>query len=1015
MTAIGSIVFPPYRLDLADERLLRGDEPLPLTPKAFAVLRLLAERAGHLVTKEDILRQIWKGTHVQDAVLKVAVREIRRTLEDPARTPRFIETVHRRGYRFVAAISHPAGRGGGEGAGPAFVGRGMEIATLGGFLERALAGERQVVFVTGEAGIGKTALVHAFLEAAGARPGVFIASGTCLEQYGAGEAYRPVLEALGRLARGPAREDLPGLLRRFAPTWLAQMPFLVADGDREPLRQEVLGATSQRMIREMAEAIEELTGRAGLLLVLEDLQWSDYSTLDLVATLGRRREPARLMILGTYREAEVDRSHHPLRAVRQELLMRRQSQVLPLDHLPGGAVAEYVTRRFPSVAVPEALPRAIHGRTLGNPLFMVNVVDHLEIRNLIGSARGARHLERALREVETGVPENLRQMIEKQVDRLSAEERGVLEAASVAGLEFSALAVAAGLGGEVARSDAACEDLARRGLFLRPTGVARLPDGTVTSRYGFLHPLYQSVLYQSVPLARRLRLHQRIGERGSAVYGDRASEIAAELAVHFEQARDYRGAASHLRRAAENAARRYANREAIDHLTRAFDLAGRLAEAERGPLQADILEQVGTVRRSMGDVRGAAEDFGAVVSLAREHADLDREARGLFYLGSALIWFDRDRFETTVAEALALSRRLGGNPVLRAHARGYAAYWRLLAHGWRAEDAGAAAEAIEAARRAGDRRMLGQHLVRHAYFLCLQSRYAAGCEAAREAARLALEAGDGFDYLLGRFFLAWGLLHAGAWGEVLGVLQDGLRMAERNGHQRWTSLFRLEKARLHQLAFDHQGALVLCEEALRASFETDHAHSRLVGRILLGSSLLALGQVERSGHCFEEAGDVSQRSRALMDWCRHMPLGLCAGEHRLARGELARARQEAERVRDLASGPGERTYLALAGDLLARVALAEGDRAAAGEAIDAALAALEGTDLPLAAWQVHATAAGIASSIDAAASHQALAAQAVERLATSLGVVPALRESFLGAAPVRAILSRPIPAPARKP
>jgi len=1012
MAGTGSIVFPPFRLDLVDERLLRGDHPVPLPPRAFAVLHFLAERAGRLVTKEEILKAVWKETHVQDAVLKVAVREIRRALADPATAPRFIETVHRRGYRFVAAARPPAGGAGGEGRLGTIVGRDLELAALRGWLERARAGERQVVFVSGEAGIGKTLVVQAFLETAGAHPGVWIASGTCLERYGAGEAYRPILEALGRLSRGPGRLDLPVFLRRYAPTWLAQMPSLVDEGDRETLQHEILGATSERMVREMAEAIEALTERVCLVLLLEDLQWSDYSTLDLVTALGRRREPARLLIVGTFREEEIDRSHHPLRAVKQELVMRRQCHELPLDPLEGGAVAEYLARRFPAAAVPEDLARAIHRRTVGNPLFMVNVVDHLEGRNLVGAAtRTARGLERALAEVESGVPENLRRMIEKQVDRLTAAERAVCEAASVAGLEFSTLAVAAGLEGDLAPADEACEVLARRGLLIRPTGVGRLPDGTVTARYGFRHPLYQSVLYQGVPLARRLRLHQRIGERGIEVYGDRAPEIAAELAVHFEQARDYRTAVSHLSRAAANAARRHANREAIDHLTRAFDLVGRLPDAERGARQMAILEQVGTVRRSMGDARGAAEDFAAMVALAREQDAGAAEARGLFYLGSALFWFDRDRFEATAAQALGLARRLGDDALLHAHTRGYAAYWRLLMHGWSAEDAGAPAVAIEAARRTGDRRLLGQHLVRQAYFLCVQSRYETACEAAREAARLAQEVGDVFDYLLSQFFLAWGLLHAGDWGEVVAVLHKGLRMAEINGHERWATLFRLEKGWLHHQAFDHETARTLAEEALAASADPDHRHSRLLSQVLLGSSLLALGQADRAGHCFEVAGDHGKRARALMDWSRHMPLGLCAAEYRLARGEPAAARQEAERVRRLAAGPGERTYLALALEALVRIARGAGDHQAAGQAMREALATVETADLPMAAWRVHATAAAGAADPEQAEAHRRLSAAVLERLAAALAVVPALRESFLAAPVVRSILADPPAAP----
>lgn len=221
MNATGFIVFPPYRLDLADERLHRGDRALPLTPKAFAVLRFLATRAGHLVTKDEILQTVWRGTHVQDAVLKVAVREIRKALEDPARAPRFIETVHRRGYRFIAAVGQPAA---GPAGGTTFVGRGSELEAMGGFLERALAGERQVVFVTGEAGIGKTTIVELFLEEAAASQHLLTGRGQCVEHSGSGMAYLPLLEALERLCRSDAGGRVLAVLRQHAPTWLAQLP-----------------------------------------------------------------------------------------------------------------------------------------------------------------------------------------------------------------------------------------------------------------------------------------------------------------------------------------------------------------------------------------------------------------------------------------------------------------------------------------------------------------------------------------------------------------------------------------------------------------------------------------------------------------------------------------------------------------------------------------------------------------------------------------------------------------------
>jgi DNA-binding winged helix-turn-helix (wHTH) protein/tetratricopeptide (TPR) repeat protein len=1040
MDAPPQIVFQPFRLDLSGARLLRGTKPLRLTPKAFSVLQVLAEQPGRLVSKEELLRSVWAGTHVRDAVLKVCIREIRKTLGDSVRSPRYIETIHRRGYRFIgqvdAAVESTAGGGGPQpapaGARPApprsrppasrhagFVGRTPEMLQMQEWLQQAIRGERQVVFVTGEPGIGKTAVVDVFLDRAAADPSIWVARGKCLEQFGAGEPYLPVLEALTRLCREAGGRMLIALLRRHAPTWLVQMPSLISEADRQILQREIIGATSERMLREMAEAIEALTADAPLVLAIDDLHWSDYSTLDLIVSLARRREPARLMLIGTYREAEVIQTHHPLRAAKQELRMRRQCHELPIGYLSEDLVAQYLERRFPGVAPPRGLARAIHRRTDGNPLFMVNVVDYLASRGLIGS--GARagaggggaggeeadDLQAVLGEIDAGVPESLRQMIEKQFDRLSGEEQAILEAASVAGQDFSPIAVAAGVGGDTARAEAACEALAARGQFLRPSGAGRLPDGTITARFVFVHPLYLNVLYQRVPLHRRLRMHQRIAERGIEVYGPRVGEIAAELAVHFEAARDHGGAVRYLLRAAENASRRYANREAIGHLTRAFDLVGRLPESDRLPLQVGILEQCGAVRRAMGDMRGAVEDLEALVRLAREHGRCDVRARALYFLGSAVSWFDRARFEEVEREARELARALR-DPLLRAHTEGYAAYWSLLLRGWRRDDARASAEAVREARRRRDRSILSRHTGRCAYFQCLQSDYRRGCRGARDGMRLALEIGDAFEYLLCQFFLAWGLMHLGEWGEMARVVEEGTRMAETNGHRLWATLFRLEMAWLHEQAFDHEAAAGLCERALRAARDARHPHGELVSLVLLGGAHLGLRQPDRARHYFIEAGETAGWSRALMDFSWQMPLAALLSDGWLALGDLERARAGAERVIALAAEPGERTYLALGYRGLARAAAALGDADGAVRAMRAALDAIQGIDAPAAAWRVHLSAAdilGAGRGPGASARHRDRAAAVLRRLATSLATAPALRRSFLAAPEVRAALA----------
>ena len=206
-------------------------------------------------------------------------------------------------------------------------------------------------------------------------PNLWIARGQCIEHYGAGEAYLPVLEALGQLCRQPGGEQVIALLSRYAPTWLVQMPALMNDTEFEAVQRRVQGATRERMLRELAEALEVLTAITPLVLVLEDLQWSDYSTLDLLSLLAQRRGPARLLLLGTYRPADVIVSGHPLKAMKQELQVHGQCEELPVGFLTTAEVSQYLTARFPQQQFPHELAQIIHRSTEGNPLFMVNVVD----------------------------------------------------------------------------------------------------------------------------------------------------------------------------------------------------------------------------------------------------------------------------------------------------------------------------------------------------------------------------------------------------------------------------------------------------------------------------------------------------------------------------------------------------------------------------------------------------------------------------------------------------------------
>ena len=540
------------RIEAENEWAWCGARRLTLTPRVFAVLRYLVEHSGRLITKDELLSVVWRGTIVSDAAVASSIRDLRRALEDSSGSPRYIQTVHRRGFRFIGPVGPPVAPApvrpaksatGGVARPSKLVGRDVELARLHRALARALEGQRQLVFVTGEAGIGKTALVEAFLESAADTPGLRVGRGQCVAQYGAGEPYLPVFEALGRLGRAPATHG-----------W---------------------------MLRELADALDALAQDAPLALLLEDLHWSDSSTIELLGMLARRRDPSRLLILGTYRAGDVPAAgDNPMRWVKHELQLHGYCDEVALEFWTAAEVDQYLARRFPGHALPPQLACVLHRSTEGNPLFLVNTVDDLVDQGRLCELEGRWGLVGPVEELAARAPETLWQLVETQLDRLTADEQEVLVAASVAGVEFSAaLTAAAGL--DASHTELRCAALARRGQFLRVVGEAEWPDGTVAGRYAFIHALYQQVLYARVSVGARAGLHLHAGERLERGYGDRAGEIAAELAVHFERGRDTSRAARYRGLAGEQALRHHGYREAAEHAARGLDaLAGQSPSRE---------------------------------------------------------------------------------------------------------------------------------------------------------------------------------------------------------------------------------------------------------------------------------------------------------------------------------------------------------------------------------------------------------------------------------------------------
>jgi DNA-binding winged helix-turn-helix (wHTH) protein/tetratricopeptide (TPR) repeat protein len=1006
MEASWCVAFGEFSLDLANKQLLRSGEVVALTPKAFAVLRRLVDDGGQLVSKQELLSAGWPKTHVSDGVLKVIILEIRRVLGDNPAAPSFIETVPRRGYRFIAPRSRIAQVPGVADPRGALVGRDSVLAQLEDRLTRALAGQRQLVFLSGEAGIGKTTVLDAFLSSAVSNPDLLVARGTCLEHYGAAEAYLPVLEALGRLLREPRAERVVRILKTHAPSWLLQLPWLKDHGDREALPHELLGATKERMLREMAETIETLTATIPLLLVIEDLHWSDSSTLDLLSMLARRQEVTRLLVIGSYRPVDVIVKAHSLRTLVQELRVRRQCEDIALPFLHEVHVAEYLAQRFGGQTPPPELARAVHQRTDGNPLFMARVVDELVALGVLVLEDDRWRLSASVAAIAQAVPESLRALVEQQIDRLPPEARRVLEAASVLGNEFSIGPVAGALGLDPLAVEERCDVLAREGQFLSAVaGVMALPNGKNIACYRFTHSLYPHIIAERVPSGRQARLHQRVGEWLEHAYGSQIKAMAGPLAWHFEEAADYHRAIRYLVLVAENTAGLFAYSDALRVLEHARSMIHHLAGDTRRVLEIELLQRTGDAHYGRGAWIECADAYEAAAALASDGGPTSAQVHALRGLIRPFGVLDPDRGIAAVEQAASLSATLD-DPLLHARTELLAAGVRLTYDTWRMKDWDICAAANDKINRLSDAGPAAFDRVAWAQLQVLRGEYAqalknleAGVPKDRESASIMVPM-----FALSVKTLA--LLYTGRLGELMLLLRAGQEIAEKNGNEPWLFVFR--EAWLRTAVLDFVGARELCKRmAATGTAAYWRGPSQCIDGVASGYTALEQGKYKEASQSFDKVLDFNKTPKFFLHWVWRVHAELGLGNVALASGNLGKARGAADGFLRSALATAEPNLHALAWDFDARVAMAEKDWRGADDKIDKGIAVLKQFEIPVTAWRLHATRSDLCRHSKNEIAEEAYRARAeaiILDLANSFASDDPLRDTFLAAVPVRRIL-----------
>lgn len=592
--------FPPFALDLASGVLTREGSEVLLRPKTFAVLAALVQRHGTLVSQESLMAAGWRGASGSAQALKNCIRELRGVLGDSARAPRFIRTTHGRGYRFIADVAAPAGAATSAAAqaSVALVEREEPLAALESNLEKALGGARQLVFVNGEAGVGKSALVDTFIERYCVLPGVIAGRGQCIDQRGTGEAWLPVVDALLDACQR-ADFDALELLRTRAPAWYRRLPQAT---ERE--RHNPPGEGS--LLLHLDEALAAVAATHPLVLVFEDLQWADGATLELLSMFARRRSAAGVLIIATYRLEGVVGANHPLPGMKQELIVHRKCAEIALQPLSAAGIETFLEQHYmPRQGEPEqwrAFAHRLHARTSGNALFMTEQLKHLVERGCLHRDGGQWVLEQMVDCVLQEMPADLQLFIDEQINRLEASEREVLETASLVGPQFSARLIMDLIDVPRATIEGTCAKLAKRRTMLAFKEVKMLEDGDSVQIFRFLHDLHRESLASRVPPAARTRALRAIAERVEKLYADDTSPVYGELADLFEQCRQYHRAVHYYLLNARQLQRNGAGREARAALAR----AGELFNFVRDPtLSAELEAQLAVARKEFYDPQSA--------------------------------------------------------------------------------------------------------------------------------------------------------------------------------------------------------------------------------------------------------------------------------------------------------------------------------------------------------------------------------------------------------------------------